>query len=61
MNRVRTASLLILFGAWLLFTLPFVAVGPDDVRRVAEAYLVEDARTVGSYDPIPPTNGAHEA
>jgi zinc protease len=37
------------------------AVGPDDVRRVAEAYLVEDARTVGFYDPIPPTNGAHES
>jgi len=32
MNRVRTASLLILFGAWLFFALPFVAVGPDDVE-----------------------------
>ena len=31
MNRVRTASVLILFGAWLFFALPFVAVGPNDV------------------------------
>jgi hypothetical protein len=32
MKRVRAASLLILFGAWLLFALPFVAVGPNDVE-----------------------------
>ena len=34
------------------------SVGPDDVRRVAETYLTEDARTVGVYDPVPSSNGA---
>jgi len=32
MKRVRAASLLILFGAWLFFALPFIAVGPNDVE-----------------------------
>jgi hypothetical protein len=32
MKRVRAASLLVLFGAWLVFALPFVAVGPNDVE-----------------------------
>jgi zinc protease len=37
------------------------SVGPDDVRRVANAYLIEDARTVGAYDPVPSTNGTPDA
>jgi len=32
MKRVRAAWLLVLFGAWLFFAVPFVAVGPDDVE-----------------------------
>jgi hypothetical protein len=31
MKRVRAVSLLGLFGAWLVFAPPFVAVGPNDV------------------------------
>ena len=37
------------------------SVGPDDVRRVADLYLIEDARTVGVYDPVPSTNGMPSA
>jgi len=37
------------------------SVGPDDVRRAADVYLIEDARTVGVYDPVPSTNGLPSA
>ncbi len=30
-----------------------MALAPEDIRRVASRYLVEDARTVGWYDPVP--------
>ncbi|HEY3156617.1 MAG TPA: pitrilysin family protein [Candidatus Eisenbacteria bacterium] len=29
-------------------------VTPEDIQRVARGYLLEDARTVGHYDPLPP-------
>jgi zinc protease len=37
-----------------------LALTPDDVRRVAAEYLIEDRRTVGWYDPVPPTDGSAE-
>jgi len=53
MKRVRAASLLILLGAWLLFSLPFVAVGPNDVEDyytgVVSTKMVIDSVAEGSW------------
>lgn len=36
-------------------------VSPEDIQRVARGYLVEDARTVGLYDPLPSLDAAGPA
>jgi len=36
-------------------------VAPEDIRRVASQYLLEETRTVGFYDPLPPDRPAREA
>jgi hypothetical protein len=53
MKRVRAASLLVLFGAWLVFALPFVAVGPNDVEDfytgVVTTRMVVDSVAEGAW------------
>jgi hypothetical protein len=53
MTRVRSASLLVLLGAWLIFALPFVAVGPNDVEDfytgVVTTRMVVDSVAEGAW------------
>ncbi len=37
------------------------AVTPEAIQRVARKYLIEDARTVGWYDPLPPDSALGDA
>ena len=52
MKRVRAASRLVLFVAWLVVALPFVAVGPNDVEDfytgVVTTKMVVDVVAEGS-------------
>jgi hypothetical protein len=53
MKHVRAASLLVLFGAWLVFALPFVAVGPNNVEDfytgVVTTKMVVDSVAEGAW------------
>jgi hypothetical protein len=53
MKRVRAASILVLFGAWLFFALPFIAVGPNDVEDyytgVVTTKMVVDSMAQGAW------------
>jgi hypothetical protein len=53
MKRVRAASPWILLGAWLLFAVPFVAVGPNDVEDfytgVASTKMMVDSMAEGAW------------
>src|SRR5438552_6565461 len=53
MTRPRRRSLLILLGVWLLFAVPFVAVGPNDVEDfytgVASTKMAIDSIAEGAW------------